>query len=85
MVTVCESGSQRARLTDDPRALGDTRPAFSYRVNGPELFHGLTHEFAPGKVTALTGASGRGKSTLLYIMGLLLRPTEGELSATARM
>lgn len=50
---------------------------FSYRVNGPELFDGLTHEFAPGKVTALTGASGRGKSTLLYILGLLLRPTEG--------
>ncbi|MFF1877164.1 ABC transporter ATP-binding protein [Leifsonia sp. NPDC058230] len=32
-----------------------------------------------GEVIALTGPSGRGKSTLLFILGMLLRPTRGEL------
>ena len=56
-------------------AIRDLR--FSYTAQGQELFEGLSHEFTPGKVTALTGASGRGKSTLLYILGLLLRPSAG--------
>lgn len=50
---------------------------FSYRSGGEELFDGLSHEFRPGAITALTGASGRGKSTLLYTLGLLLRPHAG--------
>lgn len=52
---------------------------FAYRKGGEELFDGLTHDFTPGKVTALTGASGRGKSTLLYVLGLLLTPTGGQV------
>ncbi len=51
--------------------------AFRYRRGADELFGGLSHEFASGAVTALTGASGRGKSTLLYIIGLMLTPTSG--------
>ena len=58
-------------------AIRDLR--FAYTAQGPELFGGLTREFTPGKVTALTGASGRGKSTLLYILGLLLRPSAGSV------
>lgn len=33
--------------------------------------------FPEGTSTALTGASGRGKSTLLYLLGLMLTPTSG--------
>lgn len=58
--------------------------AFSYRPGSPELFGGLTHAFAPGAVTVMTGASGRGKSTLLYILGLLLRPTRGSVDLAGR-
>lgn len=39
----------------------------------------LTHEFSTGSVTALTGPSGRGKSTLLYLLGLLLAPSDGDV------
>lgn len=53
--------------------------AFKYAKGSEELYAGLTYEFAQGKVTALTGASGRGKSTLLYILGLMLTPTRGEV------
>nr|WP_306237899.1 ABC transporter ATP-binding protein [Ornithinimicrobium sp. HY1745] len=53
--------------------------SFAYTRGGEELFDGLTHEFTPGKVTAVTGPSGRGKSTLLYVLGLMLTPTRGEV------
>jgi len=35
--------------------------------------------FRVGCVTALTGPSGRGKSTLLYLLGLMLDPSSGEV------
>ena len=53
---------------------------FRYRAGDEELFDGLSHDFAPGEVTALTGPSGRGKSTLLYLLGLLLTPSRGQVS-----
>lgn len=59
--------------------LAVTDLSFSYTRGGEELFNGLTHEFAPGKVTAVTGPSGRGKSTLLYVLGLMLTPTRGQV------
>jgi putative ABC transport system ATP-binding protein/lipoprotein-releasing system ATP-binding protein len=57
---------------------------FSYASGSEELFDGLTHTFAHGKVTAVTGPSGRGKSTLLYVLGLMLRPTRGKVSLSGR-
>lgn len=35
--------------------------------------------FAAGEVVAVTGPSGRGKSTLLYLLGLMLKPNAGEV------
>jgi putative ABC transport system ATP-binding protein len=35
--------------------------------------------FAAGEVVAVTGPSGRGKSTLLYLLGLMLKPGAGEV------
>lgn len=50
---------------------------FAYRAHSRELFDGLDHAFPEGSVSVVTGSSGRGKSTLLYIAGLLLTPTSG--------
>lgn len=50
---------------------------FRYKHGDDELFDGLTHTFTRGVVTALTGPSGRGKSTLLYVLGLMLTPSAG--------
>lgn len=50
---------------------------FGYRGGSGELFHGLDYRFPAGTVTSISGRSGRGKSTLLYLIGLLLRPTAG--------
>lgn len=52
---------------------------FSYRRGAEELFGGLSHRFPAGAVTGVTGPSGRGKSTLLYVLGLLLRPVRGRV------
>ena len=59
--------------------LAVTDLAFAYHRGGEELFGGLTHAFTPGRVTAVTGPSGRGKSTLLYVLGLMLTPTRGQV------
>jgi len=43
------------------------------------VLEGWSASFPSGSLTALTGPSGRGKSTLLYLLGLMLRPTSGDI------
>lgn len=50
--------------------------------NGDEetrVLKGIDLVLPKGRMIALQGASGSGKSTLLNILGLLMRPTSGEL------
>ena len=54
----------------------------SYNVGKPtetEVLHGLDLRLQRSDFVALVGASGSGKSTLLNLIGLLDRPTAGEL------
>jgi lipoprotein-releasing system ATP-binding protein len=54
----------------------------SYNVGKPtevEVLHGLDLRLQRSDFAALVGASGSGKSTLLNLIGLLDRPTAGEL------
>ena len=44
-----------------------------------EVLHGIDFSLQEGEFVALTGPSGSGKSTLLNLMGLLERPSQGEL------
>lgn len=39
---------------------------------------------APGEFAAITGPSGSGKSSLLYLLGLLDAPTAGEVLVDGR-
>ncbi|HEX7693733.1 MAG TPA: ABC transporter ATP-binding protein [Sphingomonas sp.] len=48
------------------------------------LVTGASFAITPGTFTAITGPSGCGKSSLLYLLGLLDRPTEGELLVDGR-
>ncbi len=43
------------------------------------ILDGWSQTFSAGEVVAVTGPSGRGKSTLLYLLGLMLKPTAGEV------
>lgn len=51
---------------------------FGYRPGEP-ILASWSAQFWAGTVTALTGRSGTGKSTLLYILGLMLRPQAGRV------
>src|SRR5882672_3148448 len=44
-----------------------------------EIFRGLTLGIPAGKVVAILGASGSGKSKLLKVIGAQLRPTQGRV------
>lgn len=52
--------------------------AFGYERDRP-IIEGWSARFDAGEVVAITGPSGRGKSTLLYLLGLMLKPFSGEL------
>ncbi len=45
----------------------------------PEILRDLRFTLQPGSFTWLLGASGAGKSSLLRLMGLSLRPTRGQM------
>ncbi len=54
----------------------------SYGLGSPaatEVLHGIDLAIGKGEFCALIGPSGSGKSTLLNLIGLLDRPTSGEL------
>ncbi|MGM9695005.1 MAG: ATP-binding cassette domain-containing protein [Alloprevotella sp.] len=51
--------------------------SFSYGKRSREVFHDFSLTFQPGHIYGLLGKNGTGKSTLLYLICGLLRPTAG--------
>jgi ABC-type lipoprotein export system ATPase subunit len=45
-----------------------------------DVLGGLTHDFAPGRMTAITGRSGAGKTTLLKLVAGLDQPSSGQVT-----
>lgn len=49
-----------------------------------KLLENVSLEFRPGEFTAITGPSGSGKSSLLYLLGLLDAPSSGSIVLNGR-
>ena len=56
----------------------------SFADGAVQVFHHLSASIAHGQTTALTGASGVGKTSLLAIIAGLLRPSEGQVETLGR-
>ena len=54
--------------------------SFSYGKRRAEVFHDFSLSFEPGHIYGLLGKNGTGKSTLLYLICGLLRPTSGSVT-----
>jgi lipoprotein-releasing system ATP-binding protein len=76
-----------ANRTTPPGIQRDARAAVEARgvtrvLEGPvpvTLVRDIDARFDPGELVAVRGPSGSGKSSLLYLLGLLDRPTSGEI------
>lgn len=55
------------------------RLGFAYSENGKRIFSDLSHDFAPGSLTAVIGKTGIGKTTLLRLLLALVSPCEGRI------
>jgi len=62
-----------------PLIAHDIRKSFSIGDRSIEILHGAHLQLERGERLCLMGASGAGKSTFLHILGLLDRPTEGQV------
>jgi ABC-type lipoprotein export system ATPase subunit len=60
-------------------ALESVDVSFRYPRTRDLVVEGWSQRFDPGTVTAVTGASGSGKSTRLYVLALMARPGAGQI------
>lgn len=54
-------------------------------VSGRTIFEAVNVRIEPGTSMAIVGASGSGKTTLLNCLGLLVRPTHGDVMVDNRV
>jgi putative ABC transport system ATP-binding protein len=60
-----------------PPLMSVTNVSLSYGTT--TALNGVSLHLPPGEILAMTGRSGSGKSSLLYCMAGILRPTEGDV------
>ena len=58
---------------------------FFYQNREPSNFKNINFTVNPGQMNVIMGPSGSGKSTLLNLLGLLDRPTKGEIYLNSQL
>lgn len=67
-------------LLDKPVGIRFENVNYKYSDNGRLVLEHFTHDFKPGSFTAILGATGAGKTTLIRLMLSLINPHEGKVS-----
>jgi putative ABC transport system ATP-binding protein len=75
----CMTGTDNIVMT-----VRDLHKGYGEGAHALQVLHGINLDIARGAMTLLMGPSGSGKTTLLTIMGLLLRPTSGQVLLNGR-
>jgi iron complex transport system ATP-binding protein len=57
---------------------------FRYHLDAPEVLTDLSLNIPTGKITAILGPNGTGKTTLLHILLGLLKPNQGEVEVSGK-
>ncbi|GIO60813.1 ABC transporter ATP-binding protein [Paenibacillus cineris] len=70
---------QGRTLTDAAQAIEAENLTFAYSGDGEGVLHGLNFTLEPGKVTAVVGPSGGGKTTLFSLIERFYKPTGGTI------
>jgi len=52
---------------------------YNYKKNAPYVLNGMTYEFEKGKLYAVMGGSGSGKTTFISIIAALDKPNSGKI------
>ena len=73
------SGRSRPPLAPVRVELRSVARAYGHGPDRRRVLGGLTHDFAPGQMTTITGRSGVGKTTLLKLLAGLDRPSSGQV------
>ena len=71
-----ETGTHRPETVAGDFCLQDVDFTYS---NGTKALHGVTMHIEPGKITALVGLSGAGKSTIVNLLDKFYRPDSGTI------
>jgi iron complex transport system ATP-binding protein len=66
-------------MTAAPKALLEARGVVFAYPNGPRVIHGVSLGVPAGKLCAVIGSNGCGKSTLVRLFAGLLAPARGEI------
>ena len=67
-------------MSDPLLSLRGIEKKFSLNGKSLTVLQEINLDFFPGTFTAIVGPSGAGKSTLLYLMGLLEKPSAGNIT-----
>lgn len=87
------AGTAKTHEYDDPKQPDDASNdpvlelkdvSYAYSKGGKRVLEHISHRFATGKIYAITGPSGAGKTTMLSLISGLANPTQGEVLYKAK-